>query len=113
MDNFFLGLRAVLLEAKDTLSLVTAYPLFWGFATGFFTSTLVHAFLIVGSPKQMPDMLFMDKASGFEKLYPPRVDGTFGKSYADYSRMADRLKIAFLSAFLLIILVLFVVLLTK
>ncbi len=113
MDNFFLGLRAVLLEAKGTLALVTAYPLFWGFAVGFLTSTLVHAFLIVDHPKQVSDALFLDKSSSFSKQFPPRADGTFGKSYADYSRMVDRVKITFLSAFLCVVLVLFIVLLTK
>ncbi len=113
MDNFLLGLRAVLLESKDVLSRVTAYPMFWGFATGFLTSTLVHAFLIVGSPRQVPDVLFRDKATSFEKLYPARADGSYTKSYADYSRMADRVKITFLSAFLGVMVVLFIVLLTK
>ncbi len=113
MDNFFLGLRSVLLEAKGTLSLVSAYPLFWGFAMGFLTSTLAHAFLIMDHPKHVTDALFLDKSSGFSKLYPARPDGTFGKSYVDYSRMVDRVKIAFLSASLFVTLVLFTVLLTK
>ncbi len=113
MDNFFLGLRAVLLEAKGTIAFVTAYPLFWGFAMGFLTSTLVHAFLIMDHPKQVADALLLDKSTGFSKLYPARPDGTFGKSYADYSRMVDRVKITFLSAGLCVTLVLFIVLLTK
>lgn len=113
MDNFFLGLRAVLLESKDTLSRVMAYPLFWGFAMGFFTSTLVHAFLILDNPRQISNVLLNDKATSFQQLYPARADGTFAKSYADFSRMADRTKIVFLSAFLLVSVVLLIVLLTK
>ncbi len=37
MDNFLGGFHAVMLGLKDTLAQVTNYPLFWGFATGFFT----------------------------------------------------------------------------
>jgi len=113
MDNLLLGLRAVLLGSKDTLSRVAAYPLFWGFAVGFFTSTLVHAFLILDHPRQATDVLFSDKSTSFEKLYPARADGTYAKSYTDFSRMADRAKIAFLSAFLCVTVILLIVLLTK
>lgn len=113
MDNFFLGLRAVLLGSKDMLSRVTAYPLFWGFAMGFFTSTLVHAFLIMDSPRQVSSVLFNDKATSFQRLYPPGKDGSFTKSYSDFSRMADRVKIAFLSALLCGMSILLIALLTK
>ena len=113
MNNFFLGLEAVLGEAKGTLSQVAAYPLFWGFATGFITSTVVHAFLMVDHPRQVGDILFRDKAQSFEKMYPSKPDGSYAKSYTEFSRMVDRTKITFLSAFLLATVVLLAVSLTR
>jgi len=113
MNNFFLGLRAVLGEGRDTIGRVSDYPMFWGFAAGFLTSTITHAFLITDNPRQMPTVLFDDKSKGFEKLYPKREDGSYGKSYSDYSRMADRAKTTVLIAIFITTILILVVILTK
>ncbi len=113
MENFLTGLRAVLLGMLDTLAQLADYPLFGGFVVGFLVSTVAHAFLMVDHPRQVPSVLFGDKASSFQRLYPPKPDGSFTKSYSDYSRMADRVKIAFLTAALLVMIVLFIAVITR
>lgn len=113
MDNFLLGLRAVLGELKNTVAHLGNYPLLWGFAFGFLTSTIVHAFLMTEHPGQIRTVLFEDKAKGFEKLFPPKEGGSFGKSYTEYSRMVDRTKITLLSAFLVVTIILLIVALTR
>ena len=70
MYNFIWGLQAVLREAKDTLMSVMDYPLFWGFAMGFLVSTIVHAFLMTDSPRQVPAVLFQDKSKELRKTLP-------------------------------------------
>lgn len=113
MQNFFLGLKAILLEAFDTLSQVSDYPMFWGFAMGFLTSTIVHAFLITDSPRHVSTVLFEDKSKGFQKLYPRKANGSFIRSYSEYSRIADRTKSVFLIAIFITTLLILVVVLTK
>lgn len=113
MDNFLLGLRAVFSALIETLGRLVDYPLFGGFVVGFLTSTIAHAFLVVDNPRHVSTVLFTDKAKSFQKLYPPKADGSFTKSYSDYSRMADRLKITFLSAALFGVVVLLIVVITR
>lgn len=109
MNNFIEGMVAIILGLKGTLIRVTDYPLFWGFATGFLTSTLVHAFMMTDSPRQVPTVLFNDKSTSFEKLYPRRDDGTYTKSYAEFSRTAMRTKVIFsLAGFIVLALILIV-----
>ena len=113
MQNFLLGLKAVLGGARDTLSQIGSFPMFWGFAIGFLVSTVAHAFLITDRPSHVSTVLFADKSRGFEKLYPRKTDGTFGKSYADYSRMAERIKTSFLIAIFIMTALILVAVLTK
>lgn len=113
MYNFIWGLQAVLREAKDTLMHVTDYPLFWGFAMGFLVSTIVHAFLMTDSPRQVPAVLFRDKSASFEKLYPPRDDGSYARSYASFSRMVDKTKLVSLLAVLLVTILILIAVITK
>lgn len=113
MENFIKGLQAIFGEAGNTLSAVTDYPLFWGFAVGFFTSTIVHAFLMTDHPQQVSTVLFQEKAKGFETLYPAKPNGTFTKSYSDYSKMADRVKTLFLIATFILTLLIFIAILRK
>lgn len=112
MSNFIEGIVALLLGLRGTLVRVADYPLFWGFATGFLTSTLVHAFLMTDSPRQVPTVLFNDKSVSFEKLYARRKDGTYGKSYTEFSRAASQTKLFFAIAGLLIVLLVLIVMLT-
>ena len=113
MQNFLLGMMAVLGGTQETLGRVSDYPMFWGFATGFLTSTIMHAFLIMDSPRHIPTALLEDKARGFEKLYPKKDGGSFTKSYSDYSRMADRARTTVLIAILIMTIFILVVVLTK
>ena len=103
----------MILGLKATLSQVTSYPLFWGFAVGFFTSTVVHALLLTDRPRDVPIVLFQEKAKSFEKLYSPQEGKTYTKSYAEYSRMVHRIKLLFLLAILILLVLIFVVLITS
>lgn len=86
------------------------YQLFWGFAIGFLVATMVYGFLITDHPSQVPSVLFQDKSKSFEKFYKRQDGGHYIKSFYDFSKKADRVKIAFWSAaiftFILIIFVL-------
>jgi len=109
MNNFLEGMRAVFGGLTDLLLGVTNYPLFWGFSLGFLVSTLVHAFLMTDNPRQIPTVLFQDKSTSFEKLYPRKANGTYAKSYADFSKAAKRTKILFSTAFFLLLLLILLV----
>ncbi|MEI6510817.1 MAG: hypothetical protein WCO25_02125 [Candidatus Uhrbacteria bacterium] len=113
MQNFFLGMRAVLGASWDTLRRIGDYPLFWGFAVGFLVSTIAHAFLMTDKPRQISTVLFEDKSKAFEKLYPRREDGSFSRSYSDYSKMADRTKTSVLLAIFITTILILIVVLTK
>lgn len=112
MNNFLEGIRAVFGGLMSLLVGVANYPLFWGFALGFFTSTLVHAFLMTDNPRQIPAVLFEDKSTSFEKLYPRKADGTYAKSYADFSQTAKRTKLLFSLAFAIATVLLLLVIIT-
>lgn len=109
MDNFLLGMQAVLTEARAMLARLSGYPMLWGFAAGFFTSTLFHAFLMTGKPSQLSTVLFKSKGESFQKLYPPDADGKFTRSYAEYSHMVERTKITMLTGFLCVTVILLLV----
>lgn len=110
MDNFLGGFHAVMLGLVDTMAQVADYPLFWGFAVGFLTSTIVHAFLLTDHPRDIPTVLFQEKAKGFEQLYAPEKGSTYTKSYAEYSKTAHRTKLLFLIAASIVLLVVGIVL---
>jgi hypothetical protein len=109
MDNFLGGFHAVILGLKDSLSQVTNYPLFWGFTLGFLTSTIVHAFLMSDHPKNLPTMLFTEQSKSFEALYAKSEDGTYAKSYSEYSKMVRHIKILSLIAVSLILVLIIIV----
>jgi len=77
---------------------VAEYQLFWGFVLGFFVATLVYGFFITDHPKQVPTILFRDKSKSFEKFYQRQENKPYVKSFYDFSKKADRVKIAFWSA---------------
>ena len=102
MDNFLGGFHAVMLGLGDTLSQVTNYPLFWGFATGFLTSTIAHLFLLSDHPRDVPTVLFQEKAKSFAKLYAPKKGGAYTKSYTEYSKTAHQIKLSALISVMII-----------
>ncbi len=113
MDNFLGGLHAVILGLVDTLSRVTGYPLFWGFTLGFLTSTVVHALLFVDHPKHVPQILFQEPSKSFEQLASRKADGTYTKSYAEFSKGVRRTKLLFLLAGGMLLTLIIIVLITK
>ncbi len=113
MDNFLGGIHAVMLGLRDTLSQVTNYPLFWGFAMGFLTSTIAHALLLSDHPRDIPRVLFQEKAASFEKLYAPKEGETYAKSYSEYSKTVHRTKLLFLTAASIVLVLIVVVLIAR
>ena len=105
MDNFIFGMQAVLNGTLVSVKQITQYQLFWGFSIGFLVSTIVHGFLISESPRQIPTILFQDKAVSFEKIHPRKEDESFSSSFFLFSKTADKVKISFLLAALLFLLI--------
>lgn len=101
MNNFVFGVQAIARGMSNAIHYVTQFPLFWGFALGFVTSTLVHGFLISDHPKQLPTLLFHNKMRGFQKLHTQSVNGSYLASYSEFSVMATKVKFVFGLAFTL------------
>jgi hypothetical protein len=95
MDNFVLGLQAIYSGAILTIRQITQYQLFWGFASGFFVSTIVHGFLITENPKHIPTMLFEDKAVSFQKINARTEDQPYNASFFLFSKNVDKIKLTF------------------
>jgi len=109
MDNFFFGTQAIVSGMIDVLRGVTRYQLFWGFAFGFLVSTIVHAILISNSVKDIPTMVFDDKAVSFEKIHARQTNEPYAQSYTNYVHNVDKLKILFhLGGFCLVILLMLI-----
>ncbi len=110
MNNFFLGIKAIENNAVLMFKQLAEYQLFWGFAIGFLVATLVYGFLITDRPGQVPAVLFQDKSKSFEKFYKRKDGKSYTKSFYDFSKKADRVKVSFwlagTFAFLLILLTL-------
>ena len=109
MDNFFFGLQGLLTSTIELLRILAVFQLFWGFVLGFLVSTVLHAFLISDNVKNVPFMMFTDKAKSFEKMYPRDENNPYQKSYADFSRNVDRMKTIFYIAGTVLIVVLMIV----
>lgn len=114
MENFFFGIQALLVGMIDVLRGITRFQLFWGFTLGFLVSTLVHAFLIANSVKELPTMVFDDKAISFEKIHAREMNAPYIQSYTTYSKNVDKLKFVFyLAGFFLITLLMLITLSVK
>mgnify|MGYP001588506784 FL=1 len=113
MDNFFFGLQAVMVGTIDLVRRIFAYKVFWGFAFGFFVSTVFHAFLLSDNPRHIATMLLKDHASGFQKLYQPDTKNVYHHSFRDYMKQVDKMKFTFsLSGMFLLLLLFLIVLLS-
>lgn len=109
MDNFLHWLVAVYGGALMTIKQIVQYQLFWGFASGFFISTIVHGFLMSDNPRHIPSMLFDDKAVSFQKINARGEDQPYKASFFLFSKNVDKIKLTFgLGAFLLVVLLIFV-----
>jgi len=91
---------------------ISSYQLFWGFALGFFISTVFHAFLVADNVKGVPMMVFGDKAVAFEKLYPRDQDAPYPKAFSEFSRNVDKVKFIFTTSALIAVVILLVFLIT-
>jgi hypothetical protein len=100
MVNMLFGLRALLGEVYGFFGQLTHYQLFWGFSMGFFVSTLIHGFLFVDHPRQVPSVLFQDPAVSFQALHRPDASG-YQQSYYAFTRVAQKTKMIFAMAGLL------------
>jgi len=111
MTNFFYGIQANLYSLSITVKNATQYQLLWGFALGFFASTLVHAFLITENPAHLPVMLFNSKSQSFLKINKPNESGSFQVSYQKFSQTVDKVKFVFAVAVVFFLFIIFLALL--
>ena len=95
MDNFFFGLQAVIAETIDLLRRLTAYELFWGFALGFLTATILHAFLFSLHPKYIPSILWQDQAISFQKMHKPNARHVYKDSFEAHIVTVNKIKFVF------------------
>ena len=113
MDNFFFGLQAVLSGAVELLRSVADYPLFWGFALGFFISTLIHGFLLTEHPSDLSSMLFHNHEKGYAKVSDAKRKHTYPHSFEQYVQQSNQLKSVFALAGIIIAFLLLLVLLSR
>lgn len=95
MKNFIFGIQAIIHGLGDMLAQVAQYQMFWGFAIGFFVSTVMHGFLITEHPKQIPTMFLLDTSKSFSKLHQQKTDGTYDVSYTQFLVRAQKIKFIF------------------
>ena len=112
MENFIIGLQAIFSGTVLTVRQIAQYQLFWGFASGFLVSTIVHGFLITENPKHIPTMLFKDKATSFQNIYPRNEDQPYKASFFLFSQNVDKVKLTFGLGAVLFVLLLIIVLIT-
>lgn len=113
MDNFFFGFQAVVSESIDLIRRITAYKLFWGFSLGFLVSTILHGFLLTDHPKQLATMLLKDKAVSYQKLHTQDGSQKYkGESFQAYMKRVDKIKLVFLLAVILFVLLILFALLS-
>lgn len=105
-------MQAIYSGALLTVRQIAQYQLFWGFASGFFVSTIVHGFLITENPKNIPTMLFKDKAISFQKVNKRAEDQPFKASFFLFSKDVDKVKLTFGLGALILFLLLIIVLIT-
>ena len=84
MDNFILGVDAILYNLTILLKSTVEYALFWGFAIGFLVATLVHGFLISGGAKNVPKILFKDESLAFQEIYPQQKNGEYEAAFSSF-----------------------------
>lgn len=113
MENFFLGTQAILRGLSFFMKSVFQYPLFWGFGFGFLVSTLVHGFLVTSSPRNLPTLLFRDKAVSFQKIQAASrtEDGTYTASFSSFTKTIDIVRFIFSLSFFLFTLIILISLL--
>jgi hypothetical protein len=92
MDNFLYGLEAVLSNSWRSMLQLTQYQLFWGFAIGFFMSTMVHAFLATDSPKQAATMVFQKKENSYQTIHQKEVPVEETAHFDTHSRQVDQMR---------------------
>lgn len=95
MDNFLFGIQSIAQGLKTTITLLAGYQMFWGFALGFFVSTLVHIFLITDNPRHVPTMLLYDPGVSFQKMQTKNQQGTYTASYAQFVKTVNKVRIVF------------------
>lgn len=110
MDNFILGIQALAYGINLTIGTILQLELFWGFAIGFFVSTLIHAFLISEHPRNIPKLLFYDIGTSFQQLSHRAKNGTYTSSFSHFMHMAETVKLLFALSFLLSMLIIFLAL---
>lgn len=110
MDNFVYGIQSIARGLSTTIALLGSYQLFWGFAIGFFVSTLVHIFLITDNPRHIPAMLFYDKGTSFQKIHSMSPEGVYKVSYSQFVKTVDKVKFVFGLAIMLFFVIIIITL---
>lgn len=108
MENFVYGIQSITQGLSTTITIIGSYQLFWGFAVGFFISTLVHMFLITDNPRHVPAMLMYDKGTSFQKVNAMTEEGMYKVSYTQFAKTVDKVKFVFglaLTLFFVIIII--------
>jgi hypothetical protein len=92
MDNFLYGLEAILTNSWRSMIQLTQYQLFWGFAIGFFMSTLVHAFLATENPKQAAAMVLQKKENSFQSIHNKNMTEEHLEHFDAHSQQVDQIR---------------------
>lgn len=101
------GLQALGRSISTTVVALVNHPLMWGFGIGFFSSTLIHLFIVTDVPHQIPFMVTRGAPESFQRIARRAENGAFLQSYTTFQKEHSRVRIAFylaLNTLLLVVL---------
>jgi hypothetical protein len=91
MENFTLGLQALILDIHLFVTSIFANKVILGFLSGTLLTTLLTLLIITKDPKAIPAIIRHSQTDAFMKLVQEREqqhqNGTIGLSYANFAAM--------------------------
>ena len=104
MENFFLGIKALLLTGFGHIWIVLNDSLTLGFIIGFFCASVVHLIILLDRPSHFHYLMLRKKAVAFEKIYTEKWDHITTK-HPEFLKLVLISRLLWVVLFLLILLV--------
>ncbi len=105
MENFIYGLSAFAYSIRLTILSLLRHQLIWGFAIGFFVSTIIHLFVATDAPRTIPTIITKRPEESFTKFAARSPEGTYLSSFTAFQKEYNRVRVVFYSMLLALLLV--------
>lgn len=103
MNNFLFGLKNVWNNLTITGSTLAANKIVWGFALGFFASTVIHLFVMSEHPSRIAPILTKSPEESYKKVNPPDPEHTLYKTFEHFLKEYRQVRIAALLAVIVLV----------